>query len=72
MTDEKREKLTKALVDCWLGQLLRSPMSLAEQVAEWLVYGRTGYNELSNEELLETAENCWGWEELGLNKEDFK
>lgn len=72
MTDEKREKLTKALVDCWLGQLLISPMSLADQVAEWLVYGRTGYNELSNEELLETAENCWGWEELGLNKEDFK
>lgn len=72
MTDEKREKLIKALVDCWLGQLLRSPTSLAEQIAEWLVYGRTGYNELSDDELIETAEDCWGWEELGLNKEDFK
>ena len=72
MAPAQREKLTQALVEGWLRQLMKSPTSLAEQIAEWLVYGRTGYNELSNDELLETAENYWGWEELGLFEEDFK
>jgi hypothetical protein len=72
MTDAQRKKLTKALVECWLRVLMKSPTRMAEQVAEWLVFGRDGYVEMSNEELIEVAEDCWGWEELGLFKEDFK
>jgi hypothetical protein len=68
MTPERRDVLISALVEIWLNE----PVSqLLQEVRGWLVHGRTGYAELSDEELLDLAE-AWGWDRLGLIEEDYR
>ena len=71
MTKEQREALIDVLIEHWLKLLSYSDTDAADQIREWLRYGRTGYTELTDEELIDTAGD-WGWDELGANEEDFK
>lgn len=62
LTEQQREALIAALVECWKDRLADGCFSLDEVVDDWLYNGRTGYVDYSDAELVETMQ-MWSLEE---------
>ena len=70
LTDEQREKLIIALIDCRTANILDRSAEV-DWMADVMNFGWVGYDKHSDDELFEDAENL-GWENLDIQKEDFK
>lgn len=70
LTEEQREKLIVALIDCRL-QNIRNCSCEFEWIADVMNFGWIGYDKHSDDELFEDAGNL-GWENLDVQKEDFE
>ncbi len=70
LTDEQREKLVVALIDCRIANILDTS-SEVEWMADVMNFGWIGYDKHSDDELFEDAGNL-GWKNIGLKKKDFE
>ncbi len=70
LTEEQREKLVVALIDCRIANILNTS-SEVEWMADVMNFGWIGYDKHSDDELFEDA-GYLGWENLDVQKEDFK
>ena len=70
MSPDQREKLIVAMIDCRI-QNIRNNSVEEEWMTDIMNFGWVGYDNNTDEELLEDAE-LFGWECLGLQEEDFK
>lgn len=70
LTEEQREKLIVAMIDCRIASILDRSAEV-DWMADVMNFGRIGYDKYSDDELFEDA---WylGWENLDVQKEDFK
>jgi len=57
LTKDQRAQIIDLLVDDWL-ETLRSSHARAEYIREWLEEGRIGYNNHTDEELVELADDA--------------
>lgn len=64
LTEEGRQKIIDALIEDWLD------CDIEENIRYWLVHGRRGYADFTDEELVVEAENNVDWvlEELEEEK----
>lgn len=69
MTPEKREQLITILIEARIQSLYNSS-STYEWLSDAMFYGWQGYKDHTDDELIDSAD-MWGWEELGLKREDF-
>lgn len=70
LTEEQREKLIVALIDCRIANI-RNCSCESEWMADVMNFGWIGYDKHTDDELFEDAGNL-GWENLDVQKEDFK
>lgn len=70
LTEEQREKLIVALIDCRTANILDRSAEV-DWMADVMNFGWIGYDKHSDDELFEDADNL-GWKNIGLNRKDFK
>lgn len=70
LTEEQREKLIVALIDCRIANILDRSAEV-DWMADVMNFGWIGYDKHSDDELFEDAKNL-GWKNIGLKKKDFK
>ena len=70
LTEEQREKLIVALIDCRMANIFNRSAEV-DWMADVMNFGWIGYDKHSDDELFEDAGNL-GWENLDVQKEDFK
>ena len=70
LTEEQREKLIVALIDCRIANILDRSAEV-DWMADVMNFGWIGYDKHSDDELFEDAKNL-GWKNISLKKKDFK
>ena len=70
LTEEQREKLIVALIDCRMANIFNNSDEV-DWMADVMNFGCIGYDKHSDAELFTDADNL-GWNNIGLKKKDFK